>query len=45
MEVLSDLENTNYLKIVRTAGLDVVRVVCDLNFYDCVKKYYEELKK
>lgn len=44
MNLLSSLENQNYLQIVRTAGLDVVRIKTEMTFEDCVRKYYEELE-
>ena len=43
ISLLSDLENKGYVQIVRTAGLDVLRIIKDLSFMDCVKQYYKEL--
>lgn len=43
MELLGDLENKDYLKIVRTAGLDVVRLKDGLSYKDCVEKYFQGL--
>ena len=43
ISLLSDLENKNYVQVVRTAGLDVLRVKTDMTFFDCVRTYYKEL--
>lgn len=45
MDILTDLENKDYIHIIRTAGLDVVQLKTDMNFEDCIKKYYEGLNK
>ncbi|WP_297648656.1 DUF4007 family protein [uncultured Treponema sp.] len=55
MDILSELETLNLLKVVRTSGLDVVRLLPWKNFekdsgeksaYEsCIEKYYGELKK
>lgn len=44
MSLLSELENKNYLQIVRTAGLDVVRLKKEMSFEDCIKEYYGEFE-
>ena len=44
ISILSDLENKNFIQVVRTAGLDVVRIKTNLTFVECVRKYYEELE-
>ena len=33
------------IKIIRTAGLDVVRVLHKRSFIDCVKKYYADIEE
>lgn len=43
INILSELENKDYVQVVRTAGLDVLRLKTDMNFMDCVNRYYEEL--
>lgn len=43
MNILYKLDMLGYIKVVRTAGLDVVRILTDLDFHSCVRKYYEEL--
>jgi hypothetical protein len=45
MDILSDLENKNLLRILRTAGLDVVRLETDFHFGECISEYYGELNK
>ena len=45
MDLLGDLENADYVKIVRTAGLDVVRLRNGLTFTGCVEEYYGGLKR
>lgn len=41
--ILSELENKDFVQVVRTAGLDVLRIKTEMTFIECVKKYYEEL--
>lgn len=43
INILYKLDNLGYLKVVRTAGLDIIKLSTDMSFIDCVKKYYEEL--
>lgn len=43
MDILSGLETRALLKVIRTAGLDVVRLEEGGNYEDCVKSYYKEL--
>jgi len=43
ISLLSDLENKEYVQVVRTAGLDVLRIKTDMTFIDCVRTYYKEL--
>lgn len=43
LDILLALERQGYVQLVRTAGLDVVRIGTDMTFIDCVNKYYEEL--
>ena len=50
MDILSELESRDFVKVVRTAGLDVVRLLAwkDLDesesYKKCVEEYYKELK-
>ncbi len=43
--ILYRLEKHGYLKVVRTAGLDVVKITTDLNFLDCIRLYYKKLSE
>lgn len=44
ISLLSDLENKGYVKVVRTAGLDVLRIITDLSYLDCIEKYYKDME-
>ena len=43
IEVLRRVEKLGALKIIRTAGLDVVHLLKDYAFLDCVENYYASL--
>ena len=43
ISILSELENKDFVQVVRTAGLDVLRIKTNMSFIDCVNLYYEEL--
>lgn len=43
LDVLHEIENLGPIKIIRTAGLDVIHLNTQLTFEDCVKKYYETI--
>ena len=43
LDVLHEVENAGLIKIIRTAGLDVIHLVQQMTFEDCVKKYYETI--
>ncbi len=45
MDILGQLENLDLIRIVRTAGLDVIRLNESEDYFSCIKKYYAELKK
>ncbi len=38
--LLNKLELMGYIKVIRTAGLDVIRIENDMSFLDCVSEYY-----
>ncbi|MBR0451912.1 MAG: DUF4007 family protein [Oscillospiraceae bacterium] len=40
LDVLYQIEKLGYIKINRTAGLDVITIQDDLTFYDCVERFY-----
>lgn len=43
LDVLYQIERLNKIKINRTAGLDVIRILDDLNFQKCVDAYYSSI--
>lgn len=45
MDVLHSVEKTGYLKIIRTAGLDIIQLhnTDDLTFMDCVNSFFEKI--
>lgn len=43
LDVLHEIENLGKIKIIRTAGLDVIRLNDKLTFNECVEKYYETI--
>ena len=45
LELLRRIEKIGELKIIRTAGLDVVRILNNRTFQDCVTEYYETIKR
>mgnify|MGYP002409856172 CR=1 FL=1 len=44
LEVLHRIERTGEIKIVRTAGLDIVNIINRLSFQECVENYYAKLE-
>ena len=40
VNLLNKLELMGYIKVVRTAGLDVVRIEREMNFLECIREYY-----
>jgi hypothetical protein len=45
LDILHDIENMGMLKIVRTAGLDVIHISKQMTFFKCVEKYYEAISE
>lgn len=45
IDILREAEKTGAIKIIRTAGLDVVRIDKIYTFDECVEKYYESIEK
>lgn len=43
LDALYQIEKLNKIKINRTAGLDVIRILDDLDFQDCVDAYYNSI--
>ena len=44
LKLLYSLERKNYIKVVRTAGLDVIRVTKDIDYLHCISEYYNSMK-
>lgn len=42
LDILHDVENVGLIKIIRTAGLDVIHLNEKVTFDQCVGKYYEQ---
>lgn len=40
---LDRLQQYGYIKVIRTAGLDVVHINTDMSFYDCILAYYNDI--
>lgn len=45
LDILHDIENMGMLKIIRTAGLDVIHIRKRITFIECVEKYYESISE
>ena len=44
LSLLHEVEKLGEIKIIRTAGLDVVQVLHKRSFTDCVRKYYADIE-
>jgi len=45
LDILHDIENLEMLKIIRTAGLDVIHISKQMTFIECVEKYYDSISE
>lgn len=43
INALYKLDTLGYVSVIRTAGLDIIRINTDMSFEECVQRYYEEL--
>ena len=43
LDILHDIENMGMIKIIRTAGLDVIHLNQRLTFIECVERYYQSI--
>lgn len=41
--LLYKIELLGYIKVIRTAGLDIIRIDTDMNFLSCVAEYYRQI--
>ena len=42
-EHLDNLQKLGYIKVVRAAGLDIIKLQTQMTFIDCIERYYENL--
>jgi len=45
LDILHEVEKTGSIKIIRTAGLDVIHLKEQLSFDDCVNNYYQSINE
>ena len=45
INILYSLEKQGYIKVIRTAGLDIVEILTDIKYADCVQLYYDKLNQ
>lgn len=45
INALYHLETTGLIKVIRTAGLDIIRIETDMSFLECVEAYYKEFNQ
>ena len=43
LDLLRRIEKLGEIKIIRTAGLDIIRILSDRTFQECVELYYASL--
>ena len=43
INALYKLDTLGYVSVIRTAGLDIIRINTDMTFEECVQRYFEEL--
>lgn len=43
INALYKLEKTGFIKVIRTAGLDVIQITTNMSYLDCIKEYYKAL--
>jgi len=44
LEILHNIEKIGKIKIIRTAGLDIIIINEKLTFLECVENYYKKIK-
>lgn len=45
LDILHKVEKTGMVKIIRTAGLDIIQLKQQMTFEQCVSKYYQNIQK
>lgn len=43
ISILYRLEKKGYITVIRTAGLDVIKIKTEMDYLDCIKEYYRQL--
>jgi hypothetical protein len=43
--LLNKLEHMGYIKVIRTAGLDYIDIIREIDFLGCVREYYARINK
>ena len=43
--LLYKLELLGFIKVIRTAGLDIIKIETDMNFCECVREYYHSIDR
>lgn len=43
--ILYELEKLGYIRVIRTAGLDVIRLEKNMDYFQCIKEYYKSINK
>ena len=43
--LLYKLELMGYIKVIRTAGLDIINIITEMSFDDCILAYYRSLEQ
>ncbi len=44
LDILRRIENLGAVRIIRTAGLDVIRILTDKTAIECIAQYYQDIK-
>lgn len=44
LEILHRIEKMGEIRIIRTAGLDIINIINKRDFMECLEKYYENIK-
>lgn len=42
-DMLYKIEKLGHIKVVRTAGLDVIKITTELDYYECIGEYYRAI--
>lgn len=45
VNLLNKIETMGYIKVIRTAGLDIIRIEQNIDFLECVQEYYKAINE